>query len=390
MPLKRPFFLATRQVPDFQCTINGSQEFVEVLSEYTIPEGSTDPLLDQGHFSVFDECDVQPIGCNPNEQNQEFGAAVSLSDSSLSVDKSGPEVAKVGDEVTDTIGFTDTTTGTGFPGFENCTGSDTVLGALGAFEAGVNRDFLYTIQPGDPNPLGNVATITCDVIGFDNQASDDDDHSTDLIDPAIEVTKTGPGIAKVGDEITYTIGFVNTGTGALENCTGSDTVLGDLGAFEAGVNRDFPYTVQPGDPNPLDNIATITCDVVGFDNQASDDDDHSTDLINPSIEVTKSGPATAKVGDEITYTIGFVSTGTGKLENGTGSDTVLGDLRAFEAGVNRDFPYTVQPGDPDPLDNVATITCDVAGFDNQASDDDDHSTDLKIGREHVRTPVTAN
>ena len=39
-------------------------------------------------------------------------------------------------------------------------------------------------------------------------------HSVDLIDPSIEVTKTGPvSIAKVGDEITYTIGFTNTGIG---------------------------------------------------------------------------------------------------------------------------------------------------------------------------------
>jgi hypothetical protein len=270
------------------------------------------------------------------------------------------------------IGFVSTGTGT----LENCNGSDTVLGELGAYEEGVNIDFPYTVQPGDPDPLDNVATITCDVAGFDNQASDDDDHSTEVIDPSIEVPKTGPDQAKVGDEITYTIGFVSTGTGTLENCTGSDTVLGDLGAFEAGVNRDFPYTVQPGDPDPLDNVATITCDVAGFDNQASDDDDHSTDLLDPSIEVTKTGPETAKVGDEITYTIGFVSTGTGTLENCTGSDTVLGDLGAFEEGVNRDFPYTVPEGDPDPLDNIATITCDVAGFDNQASDDDDHSTDL--------------
>jgi hypothetical protein len=44
------------------------------------------------------------------------------------------------------------------------------------------------------------------------------------------------------------------------------------------VNRTFDYTVQAEDPNPLPNTATITCDVVGFDNQASDDDSHSVNL----------------------------------------------------------------------------------------------------------------
>lgn len=354
----------------------GSGEYVIVESEYIVPAGATDPLLDQGNFIVTDQCDVQPVGCNNQPQLQQFGAAVSLFEPALEVTKTGPDAAKVGDEITFTIGFTDTSTGTGFPGFENCTGSDTVLGDLGAFEAGVTRDFNYTVTGTDPDPLDNVATITCGVVGMDNEASDDDDHSVDLIDPSIEVTKTGPDTAKVGDEVTYTIGFTDTGSGTLENCTGSDTVLGDLGAFEAGVTRDFMYTVTVADPDPLDNVATITCDVAGFDNQASDSDDHSVDLIDPSIEVTKTGPDAAKVGDEITFTIGYVETGTGAVENCTGSDTILGDLGAFEAGVTRDFMYTVTVADPDPLNNVATITCGVVGFDNQASDSDDHSVDL--------------
>ncbi len=93
---------------------------------------------------------------------------------------------------------------------------------------------------GDPNPLLNTATITCDVEGFDNNASDNDSHSVDLIDPSIDVTKTGPDTAKVGDTITYTIGFTNTGTGTLGNCTGNDPLLGgDLGAFDAGVTTEL-------------------------------------------------------------------------------------------------------------------------------------------------------
>ena len=51
---------------------------------------------------------------------------------------------------------------------------------------------------GDPNPLPNTATITCDVAGTGNQASDSAGHSVDLIDPAIEVTKTGPGNLTAG------------------------------------------------------------------------------------------------------------------------------------------------------------------------------------------------
>jgi hypothetical protein len=356
--------------------VNGSGEFVRVRSTYTVPDWAEDPLLDQANAIVRDLCDVQPVGCNPNPQLQQFGAAVSIFEPDLEVTKTGPDQAKVGDEICYQIGFANTSTGTGFPGFENCTGTDTVLGDLGAFVAGQMREFCYTTSASDPDPLENTATITCGVVGFDNELSDSDDHSVDLIDPSIEVTKSGPDIAKVGDEFCWEIGFENTGTGDLQNCTGTDSFLGDLGAFSAGVTRSFCHTPTASDPNPIENTATITCDVAGFDNQVSDWDDHSVDLIDPAIEVTKTGPDSAKVGDEICWEIGFESTGSGDLENCTGSDSFLGDLGAFEAGVTRSFCHTATSGDPDPIENVATITCDVAGFDNQVSDWDDHSVDL--------------
>ena len=59
----------------------------------------------------------------------------------------------------------------------------------GAFDSGS-----VLLPPGE--------AVTCSIINDD-------------IVPAITVTKTGPAIAKVGDTITYTIGFTNTGTGTL-------------------------------------------------------------------------------------------------------------------------------------------------------------------------------
>ena len=377
----------------FPCNIpgvaiaGGSLKSVTVQSTFTIPADfvpadDTNPQLpDQANVIVQDACDVEPIGCTIGDQQQQFGAAVSLFTSSLEVTKTGPDVAKVGDEITFTIGFVDTSTPLS-PALENCTGSDTVLGDLGAFEDGVPRDFLYTVQGDDPDPLVNVATITCDVAGYDNVASDDDDHTVDLIDPGLELTKTGPETAKVGDEISYQYCLENTGTADLEACVVIDSVIGNIGGPGLIVPGETTcgnvlYTVQPDDPNPLVNVATATCDVAGFDNQANAEDDWSVGLIDPMIDVTKTGPATAKVGDEVTYTIGFTATNDGQyLGECTGSDTVLGDLGVFVDGVTRDFLYTVQPDDPDPLLNVATITCDVVGFDNVAEDSAEHTVDL--------------
>jgi hypothetical protein len=313
---------------------------------------------------------------------------VDLIDPSIDVTKTGPASAKAGDTITYTIGFTDTSAG---GVLENCTGNDDVIGPLGAFTAGVPRNFNYTVQVGDPDPLVNIATITCDVAGFDNQASDNDTHSVDLIDPSIDVTKTGPAIAKRGDTITYTIGFTNTGSGTLENCTGTDTVLGTLGAFTAGVNRTFDYTVQAGDPDPLPNTATITCDVAGFDNTASDSDDHSVDLINPSVDLTKEcTPDPVAVGGTINWAITVDNTGDIDLDCLVNDPTAgytnepvtvaAGGSEALAAGA------TVEAGDGPVISNTASVNCQIAGFDNSVSDSDTADCEVTVINELCRTP----
>ena len=359
--------IVTFDLPEATLDTNGCTIIFDTELQDRGTDGTPDALTPALHFTGT--CLEGVLNGSANGS-----AIIEILDPEIDVTKTGPDTAKVGDEIIYTIGFTALSDG---ELLGVCTGNDTVLGPLGVFVDGVNRDFLYTVKVTDPDPLPNTATITCDVTGSASDVSDFDNHSVTVIDPSIDVTKTGPDTAKVGDEITYTIGFTDTGTGTLGTCTGSDPLLGgDLGVFLAGVPRDFLYTVKVDVPRPLLNTATITCDVVGFDNTADGNDSHSVTVIDPSIDVTKTGPDTAKVGDEITYTIGFTNTGTGTLGTCTGSDTLLGDLGVFLAGVPRDFLRTALVTDPDPLPNTATITCDVVGFDNNASDSDSHSVDL--------------
>ena len=254
----------------------GSGLGILVRSRYTVPAGATDPLIDQGNVIVRDGCDVEPIGCSPLPQQQQFGAAVSLFVPSLLATKTGPALAKVGDEVTYTIGFTDTTTGTGFPGFENCTGSDTLLGDLGDFTAGVSRDFSYTVQPGDPDPLTNSTTITCGVVGFDNIVENSAELSVDLVAPSVSLAKAcAPDPVAVGDTINWTITVDNTGDVEL-NCLVNDPTAG---------LTDVPITVAAGgtgtlnasriiiagDAPGISNTATVSCPIDGFDNEIADE-----------------------------------------------------------------------------------------------------------------------
>lgn len=254
----------------------GSGLGILVRSRYTVPAGATDPLVDQGNVIVRDGCDVEPIGCSPLPQQQQFGAAVSLFVPSLSATKTGPALAKVGDEITYAIGFTDTTTGTGFTGFENCTGSDTLLGDLGAFTAGVSRDFSYTVQPGDPDPLTNLATITCGVVAFDNIVENSADHSVDLVAPAVSLAKAcAPDPVAIGDTINWTITVDNTGDVEL-NCLVNDPAAGLTDAavtLAAGGTAMLNASRITGtaDAPGISNTATVSCPVDGFDNEVADE-----------------------------------------------------------------------------------------------------------------------
>jgi hypothetical protein len=213
------------------------------------------------------------------------------------------------------------------------------------------------------------------VVGFDNIVANSDSHSVDLIGPSIEVTKTGPAQAKVGDEIIYTIGFTETtASNILGTCTGNDPMLGgDLGVFVDGVTRDFLYTVQVGDPDPLDNTATITCSVVDFDNIVADSDSHSVDLIAPSVDLAKAcSPSPVSVGGTIEWAITVNNDGDTDL-NCLVNDPTAGFVDepvTVVAGGSETLnaSRTVEANDAPVISNTATVSCAIAGFDNEVTD----------------------
>ena len=269
----------------FPCTMHGSgvppveggSGFgLVVTSEYTVPVDSPDPLDDQGFVTVEDLCNISLIGCTFEPQTQTFGAAVSLFAPSIDVAKTAAAIAKVGDEITYTIGFTDTSTGNDFPGFENCTGNDPLLGGnLGAFTAGVTRNFTYTAQGGDPNPLLNTVTITCGVDGFDNIVANSDSHSVVLFGPSVELTKTCTPDPVLPDEtIEWTITVNNTGNTDL-NCLVDDPTAGFVDepvTVVAGGSEvlNASRIVGLGDAPSISNTATVSCPIPGFDNEVTD------------------------------------------------------------------------------------------------------------------------
>ncbi len=329
----------------------------------------------------------------PNVLTDSDDHSVNLFQPSVTIDKTGDTLSKVGDSVAYKI-TVDNTSSADSPDLI-CDVSDTLLGTLDQdvrLEPGedleINRN--RTVLAGDPDPLPNTATVTCQVDGFSNMVSDSDDHSVNLFQPSVTLDKTGDTLSKVGDSVAYKITVDNTSSADSPDliCDVSDTLLGTLdqdvrlapgGDLEINRNR----TVLASDPDPLPNTATVTCSPEGFPNVLTDSDDHSVNLFQPSVAINKTGDTLSKVGDPVAYKITVDNTSSADSPDliCDVSDTLLGTLDQdvrLEPGedleINR--TRTVQAGDPDPLENTATVTCSPEGFPNVLTASDSHSVNL--------------
>ena len=133
-----------------------------------------------------------------------------------------------------------------------------------------------------------------------------------VITPCVDVEKTvEPDVSKIGDDVLYTLEVCNCGDTDLTLVSFDDTVLGDLSgsypsSLPAGgdcVTHSFFYTIQPDDPDPLENVVEVVYeDETGFD--VTDTDFALVDLVEVCIDIDKTvDPTVASVGEEVLYTI---------------------------------------------------------------------------------------
>jgi hypothetical protein len=129
---------------------------------------------------------------------------------------------------------------------------------------------------GEENPIVNTATVT-GKDEFDRQVSDTDQHSTQILHPAIAIDKTGPANATQGDLISYNLTVTNPGDQSFadanvhvtdQQCTTPVTLV----VKNRGGGLDpTPGTLDPGDSwvyacsaqtsvgqTRLDNIGSVT------------------------------------------------------------------------------------------------------------------------------------
>lgn len=225
---------------------------------------------------------------------------------------------------------------------------------------------------------------------------------TNTYQPDISLTKTGPSLDKVGDPANYTIVLKNTspppgaaGAPALD-CTITDPTIGFSPKTVTGLavgqsDTSTPtYTIQAGDSDPFLNTAHATCTAEGSSptiTTQADSNTVSTNLFQPSVKITKTGPVNAQAGDTVTYTVTITNTSSSdspdlvlasfsdSLVSGVTPPTSCNDL---VPGGQCSFTYTykVQSTDPNPLVNTASVLYHPSGFPNNITDSAQWSTTL--------------
>ena len=240
-------------------------------------------------------------------------------------------------------------------------------------------------------PLNGTVTIDAngETVAFTNTAKPNG-ISIDKKVNGEDTSAGNPLDVEVGSTLTYTVEVTNSGQMPLSIYELTDTLKSDIGAtcvpsvetsLDPGDSITCTYTMTASDPGGA-SIIHNTATVIGIDvfNRSAGPEDDQTwvHVLNPQVHLDKTGPASAHVGDTITYTLTVTNPGNTPLDITDWDDDVCDGepvLKTKEGDDNRLDPgetwvyncsHVVVAGDPDRLVNTATVT---------GIDDLEHSVD---------------
>jgi Domain of unknown function DUF11 len=319
---------------------------------YTVQVGDSDPLVNTVvvHY--------HPVGF-PNDITDTDSHTVNLFQPSITFDKTGDALSKIGDNVNYTLTLNNTSS-VDTPKLD-CTITDPKVGiskdvTLASGESDVTNK-TFTIPDTDEDPFHNDASVRCSPQGFPNVLRASDGHDINLFQPSIEVTKTGPDFSKAGDSATFEVTIENTSSAdspdlVLDSFTDS-VVAGVTPPVEcntlasgASCSFSYTYTVQAGDPDPLANTATAHYKPVGFPNDITDSSTWNTDLLHPTFTATKVCKAEpiSQAGPAV-FTITFNNTGDADLHvvpsEGSPFDVAAGQSHSYDHSISGPFSDSV-------------------------------------------------
>lgn len=204
---------------------------------------------------------------------------------------------------------------------------------------------------------------------------------TNTYKPSVKITKTGDGLSKIGDEVSYSIVVENTspsgGPAGVPDlaCAISDPTIGFTGNATLAAGATFTgnpsFTIPAGASDPFENTASVTCTVVGGTETASGSSTWKTNLFQPGITLEKTADTRLSfVGGLVNYTLKL--TNTSSVDSPDLTCTIKDPLLGVNRGVTlasgaidvTKVAYVIPSGAPDPLENTASVHCNPVGFPN--------------------------
>ena len=354
---------------------------------------------------------------DPNEENDESATALIVASADVGVVKSGPGSVTAGTNISYTITVTNHGPDTAFgvtlddplppdTTFVSLTQNNGPLAACNvpqfgtngtvsctfiALANGVSAQFTLVIEAGNTTSATNTATVTTDT--DDGNPNNDSSTVITTVTPSADmsVTKNGPAAVDAGTDITYTVDVANNGPSDADNISltdavpanttfvsatqnsgptftcitppngGTGTITCTIATLAPGAGAMFTFVlhVSPATPNgtSIDNTAEVSTNTPDPD---PDDDSSTTSAIVADIAdlaIIKSGPASAAVNTDITYTVSITNNGPADATTVSMTDNVPADTTFVS--VTQTAGPTFSCATP-PVGGTGTITCTIA------------------------------
>lgn len=211
-------------------------------------------------------------------------------------------------------------------------------------------------------PITNTATITPPAGVTDPTPGTSTATTTTSASANVRIVKSGPANVGAGEPIQYELRITNAGpstaigtvitdnlpAGVLNptwtaTATGGATVSAANGTGNVSLTSDIPSgtgtvivmisgTVDPAltDGSPMPNTATAISTIADPETANNTAVSPTTITNSPDFRVSKSGPATANVGDPINYKIVITNSGTGNITGAQITDNVPASVRVTD------------------------------------------------------------
>ena len=241
---------SSEDTPDMVCT--AVDTLLGTVFDAVLPAGDT--VLNLSRVVLAEDPDqlvnTVTLTCSPAEFPNVFTAEASwttdLFQPAVAVTKTGDPTGKVGDPVDYVITLSNNSS-EDTPDMV-CTAVDTLLGTvfdavLPAGDTVLNLSRVVLAE--DPDQLVNTVTLTCSPAEFPNVFTAEASWTTNLFQPAIELTKTGDANSKIGDKVDYAITLANNSSADTPDleCIVTDPTVGVSQAFTIAAGS-APYVIN--------------------------------------------------------------------------------------------------------------------------------------------------